>query len=254
MSQHDMVLDDAGGAAFLADVNDAIKALASNSVGTSAPATRYAGQTWIDSAATPWVEKRWTGSAWVIVGYINTSTGLWTPANADSLAVGDCLKTYRRTAPPKFLFPCGQSLLRADYPDLFAEIGTDHGAADATHFNLPDERGRFSIGRDDMGGTAANRITSAGGGIAGATLGASGGGQSSSALVAHGHTYTRTIIDPEGAVHPEYFTYVQKLNGGDPGAMGVRYENFGTVGAGSGASFSILPPGIVCNWIMKVLP
>lgn len=31
----------------------------------------------------------------------------------------------------------GASLLRADYPDLFAEIGTTWGAVDGTHFTLP---------------------------------------------------------------------------------------------------------------------
>ncbi|MCD4675333.1 MAG: phage tail protein [Desulfobacula sp.] len=37
----------------------------------------------------------------------------------------------------------GSSLLRADYPALFAKIGTMYGAADGTHFNLPDDRGLF---------------------------------------------------------------------------------------------------------------
>jgi microcystin-dependent protein len=39
--------------------------------------------------------------------------------------------------------------LRADYADLFAEIGTAWGTADGTHFNLPDLRGRFPRGWAD---------------------------------------------------------------------------------------------------------
>lgn len=42
----------------------------------------------------------------------------------------------------------GQSLLRADYPALFAAIGTAHGAVDGTHFSLPDFRGRVAVGVD----------------------------------------------------------------------------------------------------------
>jgi len=39
--------------------------------------------------------------------------------------------------------PCdGTSLLRADYPDLFAVIGTTYGTLDGDHFTLPDLRGR----------------------------------------------------------------------------------------------------------------
>lgn len=40
----------------------------------------------------------------------------------------------------------GASYLRADYPDLFIVIGTAFGSADASHFNVPDLRGRAPIG------------------------------------------------------------------------------------------------------------
>lgn len=39
----------------------------------------------------------------------------------------------------------GRSVLRVDYPDLFAVVGTAYGAADSTHFNIPDMRGRAPI-------------------------------------------------------------------------------------------------------------
>lgn len=62
---------------------------------------------------------------------------------------------------PNWLLCDGRSLLRTDYPTLFAVIGTTYGSADATHFTLPDYRGRVAVGPDDMGtaqGTA-NRLT-----------------------------------------------------------------------------------------------
>ena len=58
------------------------------------------------------------------------------------------------TAPSGYLLCDGSSLLRADYSGLFAVIGTAYGAVDGTHFNLPDMRGKFMRGTDNMG-TAA---------------------------------------------------------------------------------------------------
>ena len=43
----------------------------------------------------------------------------------------------------------GASLNRADYPALFAIIGTTYGTASVTTFNLPDLRERFVVGFDD---------------------------------------------------------------------------------------------------------
>jgi microcystin-dependent protein len=45
------------------------------------------------------------------------------------------------------ILPCnGASYLRTDYPDLFAAIGTVWGAADISHFNVPDLRSRDIVG------------------------------------------------------------------------------------------------------------
>lgn len=76
-----------------------------------------------------------------------------------------------------------------------------HGAGDgSTTFNLPDLRGRVVAGADAMGGTAANRLTSAGAGVAGAALGAAGGAEThtltSAQIPAHTHTAsTNTVAD-----------------------------------------------------------
>ena len=44
-------------------------------------------------------------------------------------------------APTGYLLQNGASLLRADYPALFAAIGTTYGAVDGTHFTLPTASG-----------------------------------------------------------------------------------------------------------------
>ncbi len=73
-----------------------------------------------------------------------------------------------------------------------------HGRGDgATTFNKPDRRGRAAIGRDNMGGTAANRVTNTGTGNPGlnaARLGAAGGADryalTTAELAAHNHGIT----------------------------------------------------------------
>jgi microcystin-dependent protein len=63
-----------------------------------------------------------------------------------------------------------------------------YGAADSTHFNLPDLRGRVMAFRDNMGGSAAGRMSGdTTQGIDGNVLGNSGGEQS--------HTLISTEID-----------------------------------------------------------
>lgn len=83
----------------------------------------------------------------------------------------------------------GTSQLRTTYPALFAVIGTIYGAADGTHFNLPDYRGEFLRGMDP--GTSrdpdsASR-TDRGDGITGANVGTKQGHQYQS----HTHPYDR---------------------------------------------------------------
>lgn len=66
MSQHDMNLADAAGAAFLADLNLALPALASNSSGATEPTTTYAYQLWADTTS-GWLKQRnAANSDWIL--------------------------------------------------------------------------------------------------------------------------------------------------------------------------------------------
>lgn len=89
------------------------------------------------------------------------------------------------SAPAGYLLCDGASLLRATYPALFTAIGTTFGAADGTHFNVPDMRGRTTVGLDNMGGSDAGRLSVAN------TLGGAGGTQThtltTSEIPAHSH-------------------------------------------------------------------
>lgn len=71
MAQHDMVLDNNPGLAFRQDLNNALAALVSTSLGSTAPTTTYAGQEWVDTGTTidtdgPWLRQRNSANtAWI---------------------------------------------------------------------------------------------------------------------------------------------------------------------------------------------
>lgn len=78
MAQHDMVLDNNPGLAFRQDLNNAIAALVSASLGNTAPTTTYAGQEWIDTGTSidtdgPWLRQRNSANtAWNRVRKVDT--------------------------------------------------------------------------------------------------------------------------------------------------------------------------------------
>lgn len=98
---------------------------------------------------------------------------------AISAVPAGCMMDYAgATEPLGWTFCYGQELNRTTYAALFLAIGVTYGAGDgSTTFNVPDCRGRVTAGDDNMGGTAANRITDAKCGIDGTVLGAAGGTQ-----------------------------------------------------------------------------
>ena len=63
-------------------------------------------------------------------------------------------------APTGYLLCDGDAVDRTTYASLFSIISTIYGVGDgSTTFNVPDLRGRFPLGKDNMGGSSANRVT-----------------------------------------------------------------------------------------------
>lgn len=130
-----------------------------------------------------------------ITDFTSAVTSIVTALTPDPTPVGMTGDFAGSTAPDKWLFMFGQEVSRSHYSALFAVIGTTYGNGNgSTTFNLPDARGRVVAGKDNMGGTSANRLTAQSGGLDGDQLGAVGGAEThtliTAELAAHAHGAT----------------------------------------------------------------
>jgi len=189
--------------------------------------------------------------------------------NPYNIPLAGGLPFFGTTAPnSSFVFPYGQAISRSAYAALFSLVGTAYGSGDgSTTFNIPDLRGRVIAGKDDMGGSAASRLTSGGSGITGTTLGATGGAEIHALTIAElpAHTHANTLTDP-GHVHGE----VTPVPGGGAtnscptGVSATTANIFNTLTAqtgiiltnasvGSGNAHNIAQPTIICNYIIRII-
>ena len=73
MSQHDFDIANQTSSNARADINNALKALASTSSGTSAPSTTYANMLWYDTSANILKMRAEADDAWINIGYLDQS-------------------------------------------------------------------------------------------------------------------------------------------------------------------------------------
>lgn len=254
MSQDNFTHDNQSRTSLRIKLQTADRALVSLNKGPIEPPALYDGMFWLQdnnpsaSIWTLWIREP---GGWIKMGTIDTVANAFFAANANAIPVGAGMDYWGTIAPSGFLFPYGQVLNVADFPALGAVFGNRFGGDGITTFGMPDKRDRGSIGKGDMGGTPSGRITSAVTGLNTATLGAAGGSQTSGGVGSHTHPYTTTHLDNSGSYHVDNYVYVQGVNLGDPGAVGVRYQLQNTSASGGGGSLSILPHGIVCNYIIR---
>ncbi len=144
-------------------------------------------------------------------------------------------------------------------------FGNGNGTTTAA---LPDSRGRVSVGRDNMGGTAANRLTASGTGnpaLDGTRLGAAGGVDRFALLLAqmaqhnHGGQTTggsATLIAPEAAygnytfssAAPQFNLFVATANGST--VVTNQGRTHGIANAGGNEAHPNVQPSIVRNYII----
>lgn len=152
------------------------------------------------------------------------------------------------SAPTGWLLCDGSAQSRTTYAALFAVVGTTYGSGDgSTTFNLPDLRGRVVAGVDNMGGTAANRLTSGGSGITGTTLGAAGGSETftvtTSQMPSHSHNLTPAKMQSSGS----FWTTTNANSGIKP----VDDQTLTSTNTGGGGASNVTQPTMVLNYIIK---
>lgn len=218
---------------------------------------------------------------------------------------GDTKKTYALTLPSGWVWAAGRTVgsafsnaterANADTQNLFNlfwqydptlyPIYTSAGALSTRGVSaaadwaankavmVGDERGRTDFGKDNMGGTAAGRLTGQPFGINGNVIGASGGQESHTPTLAemfnHTHDGSGMTTNTTGAhthiVNANTSSPFQNINiltnsGTVPNASattssaGDHFHNItgNTGNSGGGSPFNVLNPGIVKNVMIKL--
>lgn len=160
---------------------------------------------------------------------------------------GTIVSWAKSTTPTGWLECDGSAVSRSTYADLFTAIGTTYGAGDGSStFNLPDMRGRTAVGKDNMGGSAANRITNANT-VDGTVLGQTGGAEVHTLSVSNipSHSHAQRYWPHGSAVSLTY--------PGLPGHSGGGTSTSSTHDAatGGGGAHQNIQPLIVLNYIIK---
>lgn len=183
-------------------------------------------------------------------GNILTSNGTtWqstAPAATAGVPTGSVSAFAGSTSPAGWLLCYGQAVSRSTYADLFVAIATIYGAGDgSTTFNLPDLRGRTAVGKDNMGGTSANRMTTGGSGIDGSALGSVGGAQThiltTAQMPAHTHGITTSSGSSSGSPTAPSQGILADSSSGTP-----------TDSTGGGGAHQNTQPSIILNYIIKI--
>ncbi len=219
-------------------------------------------------------------------GFYKTANGIGISINGTKVAeftssggsrmIGEMIPWTLLNVPAGWVFPCGQTLSRTTYADLWtiAQDEISNGSSffnngnGSTTFGIGDMRGNVPAGRDNMGGSAAGRLTSTYLGSDPTVLGATGGSQSSTLVIANLPPYT-----PSGTVTNVSVTssaqFQDTLGGADTanltgGASSYPKAHYSTVTSTGTASFNgaaqggtstpvrTLPPILVCNYILYV--
>lgn len=169
---------------------------------------------------------------------------------ARAAPVGSLAMWLTDSAPDGWLLCYGQAISRSTYSELFTVLGTTFGSGDgSTTFNLPDMRGRFPLGQDDMGGSSADRVTAA----AADSIGGTGGEE------------THTLTDAEVPSQNIKFRGTGATSGANPviGIVGTgnQFETQNVSSSptdtytysteGGGGAHSNMPPYFTLNYIIK---
>ena len=182
-----------------------------------------------------------TGSVVASIGG-SAPTG-WVRADGRTMGNAASGGTVRANNDTEHLF----KLLWDSWADAEAAVSGGRGASAVADFAadktivVPDLRGRLIVGRDNMGGSGANRMTTAGSGIDGDTLGKAGG------------TETHTLVDAELSSHEHTVGVFVAGTGASSGADRTpegSTVNTGTTGGDT--AHQNTQPSIIMNYNIKL--
>ncbi|WP_340672574.1 phage tail protein [Bradyrhizobium ottawaense] len=189
--------------------------------------------------------------------------------NSPALVPIGTVLPYAGTSAPNsnFALCYGQAVSRSTYATLYGLTSTNFGTGDgSTTFNLPDLRGRVAAGKDDMGGSAASRLS-------GSfftnptTLGGTGGSESRQLATSNLPPYT-----PSGSISNGAISISQNANSANSssttggGSFGIPSTGGATITAsqaastftgtaqgGTSAAFGIIQPTLILSYIIRTI-
>lgn len=190
---------------------------------------------------------------------------VWIVSGVGERNVGDIVWSGAASAPSLCVLACGQAISRTTYPALYEIFGTTYGTGDgSTTFNVPDIRGRVIAGQDDMGGSSADRLTGASGGVDGDTLGAVGGAETHALTSAQNGTHSHAVTGTTGGTSTTFSYSANSANwsGGSNSTITALSPSSGTLltqtshthsisltsaESGSGTAHNNVQPTIILN-------
>lgn len=179
-----------------------------------------------------------SGTALTELASVPSGAGVLPLANLQNYAPTGSLTLWSTdTAPSGWLLCYGQAVSRTDYATLFGVIGETFGVGDgSTTFNIPDLRGRFPLGKDNMGGSSANRVTDTDADTIGGADGEETHTLSVDEMPSHRHTYSKGV-------------YAAEADGLGGALKSLTSDNSGY--AGGGEAHNNMSPFITLTYIIK---
>lgn len=200
-----------------------------------------------------------SASAWILRNFYG---------NPFTVPIGALVPYFGSTVPnSNFIFPAGQCISRTTYAAFFAMVSTTFGACDGvTTFAAPDMRGRTVVAIDNLGGSAANRLTSTYFGATTTAIGNAGGAESTTFAKANLPNVNFTVTDP-GHTHGNSlgasqiyvandFEAALTVSGGTRGSratLSSATTGITVSSGGSGTPISRVMPAMTMTYILRVL-
>ena len=197
-----------------------------------------------------------------VAGTVKSTTGGFvfpdatTQTTAAAMPAGAVMPYAGSSAPSGWLFCAGQAVSRTTYAALFAAISTTYGSGDgSTTFNLPDLRGRGVAGIDNLGGSAAGRLTSTTMSPNGTTYGATGGTETATATTTSTGSATGSLSFTTSTATGGTTVFA---SGGGGAATGYDHYHTGTTtgslsvsASGTSSAFGNVQPTLLMAYIIK---